>query len=237
MPAATPVGGRPQQQQPAPINTSAPAPAAGYMAYGQAPVGSQPQQPPPQQGGGRPQSTYGNAQELATSVYDSPIAPNHPQSAATYSSSVYSQDDPYVTSPAAGAPPPAQSMYTQLPQPSGPSAPPSDAYDGYDAGVQPSGPMGSAPPPSQPTSAPPPVPGSAAARPQPGLAPAPLQPSGPAYDARNTLPSQQRTYNAYVPPGQGQASGPPDVGMGMPPSAPPAGGAEGYYRTQGQTLY
>lgn len=101
----------------------------------------------------RPQSyappSTNNPQELATSVYDSPIAPHNPHSAATYSSSTYSPDEP-----------------------------------------------------SAPTYAPPNVPGDSA--------PPPLNPSGPAYDARQGLPSQGGgagaggggggQYKAYVPP-------------------------------------
>lgn len=91
-----------------------------------------------------------NPQELATSVYDSPIATTHqpPQSAATYTSSAYSPED----------------------EPSVPGS------------MMPGGNNG---------------------------APPPLQPSGPAYDARQGLPSQGNAggatgnggaYKAYVPP-------------------------------------
>ncbi|KAI5464764.1 hypothetical protein BGZ63DRAFT_421763 [Mariannaea sp. PMI_226] len=80
----TPANGR----QPAPINTSPP--AQQYQPYSQPPQDTNnPYSQPALQ---RPTSTYG-AQELATSVYDSPIAPSNPQSAATYSSSVYSPDE------------------------------------------------------------------------------------------------------------------------------------------------
>ncbi|KAL6890754.1 hypothetical protein GGI43DRAFT_217832 [Trichoderma evansii] len=72
--------------QPPPLNTtSSPPPPQNFNSF---------QQPPNQQ----PPSTYG-AQELATSVYDSPIAPNNPSSANTFSSSVYSQDGPAVPHP------------------------------------------------------------------------------------------------------------------------------------------
>ncbi|KAH7319710.1 hypothetical protein B0I35DRAFT_352626 [Stachybotrys elegans] len=83
-PGIPPVG-----KQPAPINTSPP--AQSYQPYSQASAPNpEPysQGPPGQQ---RPQSTYG-AQELATSVYDSPIAPHNP-SGGDYSASVYSVDD------------------------------------------------------------------------------------------------------------------------------------------------
>ncbi|KAJ4393796.1 ESCRT-0 subunit protein hse1 [Gnomoniopsis smithogilvyi] len=107
---------------------------------------------PSQQQQQRPQSyappATNNPQELATSVYDSPIAPHNPHSAATYTSSTYSPEEP-----------------------------------------------------SAPSYAPPSVPGESA--------PPPLNPSGPAYDARQGLPSQGGTgaggggsgqYKAYAPP-------------------------------------
>lgn len=101
-------------KQPAPINTSPPTGQSSTPfngGYSQPPnhQQSQPQQGQQGHGGPRPQSTYG-AQELATSAYDSPVMqqgqnPNggnhNPQSAATYSSSVYSQDD-YNASPIIG---------------------------------------------------------------------------------------------------------------------------------------
>lgn len=113
----------------------------------------QQQLPHQQQHQQRPQSyappSTNNPQELATSVYDSPIAPHNPHSAATYTSSAYSPEEP-----------------------------------------------------SAPTYAPPSVPG--------GSAPPPLNPSGPAYDARQGLPSQGGgaeaggggggQYKAYAPP-------------------------------------
>lgn len=81
-------------KQPGPIRGTSPPPAAvQYANYG-APSGAP-----------RPQSQYGGPQELSTSVYDSPIAPHNPHSAATYSSSVYSAGDPYAAaSPVAGGP-------------------------------------------------------------------------------------------------------------------------------------
>jgi len=200
---------------PAPINTSPPPPANAYTAYAP-PVGAQ-----------RPQSTYG-AQELATSVYDSPIAPHNPNSAATYSSSVYSPDDPYNSaSPGPGGPagstvggvaPPAAyagvapQYHSYQPPPSGP---------GYD-GAAPSG-----PPPPVPTGSAPPIPGSQGGRPlSVAMSPPPLHPTGSAYDARQSLPSQMAgppgpgQYKPYVPP---IAEGP------GAPSAPPSD----YYRSSG----
>ncbi|OHE93466.1 VHS domain-containing protein [Colletotrichum orchidophilum] len=203
-----------------PINTSPTPPANAYSAYTL----------PPNQ---RPQSTYG-PQELATSVYDSPIATHNPSSAATYTSSVYSQDDYNNGSPVVGhSIVPAPSSFQPSAPPAGqPSKPPQQPpqhhqqqqYQSY----QPPGAQGQDKYISAPTQAPPPVP-TGAAPPIPGagrsevLTPPPLQPGGPAYDARNSLPSQgpsQPQYRAYVPPG-GAADG---------PSAPPAAD---YYRQSG----
>ncbi|KAK4238467.1 class E vacuolar protein-sorting machinery protein HSE1 [Achaetomium macrosporum] len=226
-----PSGGK----QPAPLNTSAsPPPANPYATY-QAP-----------QTTARPQSTYGSGpQELSTSVYDSPIAPQNANPVAPYSSSAYTTPDehpydgtnanppsapsappPAVPGPSAPSPDyrapsyshgPAQGQYAAYPN-HAPSQP--GTYGGYD-GSAPDGPQqaGSSRPPANP------------------LSPPPLQPTGPAYDARQTLPSrasgpghQQPQYKAYVPPG---SSGQED---GSGPSAPaaaaaPASGAEGFYRT------
>ncbi|KAL0934173.1 class e vacuolar protein-sorting machinery protein hse1 [Colletotrichum truncatum] len=219
---------------PAPINTSPTPPANAYSAYSQ----------PPNQ---RPQSTYG-AQELATSVYDSPIATHNPNSAATYSSSVYSQDDPYnnASSPVTGNstvnvphpssfPPSAptgqqqqQQQQQQPPQPSQPSAP-QQQHQQSQPQYQSYQPPGTGPDnySNAPTQAPPPVP-IGAAPPIPGagrsdvMTPPPLQPGGASYDARQGLPSQgmQPQYRAYVPPGAA-ADG---------PSAP---SANDYYRQSG----
>jgi signal transducing adaptor molecule len=210
-------------KQPAPIQTTTP-PAQQYQAYNQ----------PPPQAGQRPQSTYGNPQELATSAYDSPIATQHPHPGEEYSASVYSQgDDNYPSSPVAyapSAPPPAgppQGVPTPLALASQASAPqpqyaaytprpPHQHNDPYDV------------PPPQPTGSAPPVPQAN----HPGaLTPPPLNPTGAAFDARQSLPSQmshqpqqapspqaqqQPQYKAYVPPGSGS---------GNEPSAP-----QDYYR-------
>lgn len=227
--------GQPQRQrqhsagkQPAPIQTSSPPPVNNQYAM-------------------RPQSTYGGApQELSTSVYDSPIAPHNPHSAA-YSSSAYSPDDAYGhASPPIGGPHAAQAP--SAPAPSAPSPDQRQTYQpyaAYHAPQQPSqsygrpyeGPGNDAPHPPAPTgqAPPPPMP---QARPDNVLTPPPLQPGGPAYDARQTLPSrvggyssppahqpgpsdsgQQQQYKAYVPPGGAR---PGNDG----PSAP-----SDYYRT------
>jgi signal transducing adaptor molecule len=194
-------------KQPAPIQTSPPPQQQGYAPYSQ--------QPSAPNHGPRPQSTYNNPQELSTSVYDSPVAPHNPNSAATYSSSVYSPDNDF------GASSPSH--------PGGPSGPPGGGppggYQPYTA-YHPSAP-GDAPPP--PTGAAPPVPGSNT-RPGPGnvMTPPPLHPSGPAYDARQTLPSRTGDtpqYKAYVPPGAAAAGG-------EAPSAP-----GDYYRSASGVSY
>ncbi|KAK1640094.1 hypothetical protein BDP81DRAFT_446474 [Colletotrichum phormii] len=204
-----------------PINTSSPPPANTYSAYSV----------PPNQG--RPQSTYG-PQELATSVYDSPIATHNPSSAATYTSSVYSQDDYNNSSPVVGnSTVPAPSSFQPSAPPAGepsqpPQQPPQQHHQPQYQSYQPPGAQRQDNYVSAPTQAPPPVP-TGAAPPIAGggrsevMTPPPLQPGGAAYDARNSLPSQgpsQPQYRAYVPPGGG-ADG---------PSAPPAAD---YYRQSG----
>ncbi|KAK8012465.1 hypothetical protein PG991_009840 [Apiospora marii] len=193
-------------KQPVNINTSSPPPQP-YSAYS-----SQ----PPAQGGQRPQSTYGNPQELATSVYDSPVAPHRQGSGDLYSASVYSTEDPYASSSptAPSAPPPLapggphQGVPTPLAvggAPSAPSAPSQPQYSAYNPHQQqPTDFDASAPSaPSAPTNAPPPLPTNAA----PPI-PAPLAVGRPPnQDARQGLPSQmspppgQAQYKAYAPPG------------------------------------
>ncbi|KAI1480912.1 hypothetical protein F4774DRAFT_376445 [Daldinia eschscholtzii] len=204
-------------KQPVPLQTSSPPPQS-YQAYSQSVQAEQ-----------RPQSTYGNPQELATSAYDSPITATHnPSRPDPYSGSVYSQEDPYATSPTAPAPSapsapappapsgPAQGVPTPLAiagHPSAPAQPQYSAYnpniqrqDSYDAPSQiPPQPTGSAPPIPQGAQPPPSV-----------MTPPPLQPGGPAFDARQSLPSQvsqgppqQPQYKAYVPPGN-EPSAPQD---------------------------
>ena len=223
-----PSGGK----QPAPIQTSPPPSAQGYAPYAQ-PQG-------PNNHGPRPQSTFNNPQELSTSAYDSPVAQHNPNSAATYSSSVYSPENYDAPAPAGpsfpppggngpsapGQPPHAgYQTYTAYQPPTQP--PPQAPYAGYDAAPD------SAPP--QPLGNPPPIPQS---RPQQHgvLTPPPLHPSGPAYDSRQNLPSRmggagppsapgggETQYKAYVPP---QADAP------SAPSAP-----NDYYRQPGGVSY
>lgn len=175
-------------KKPTPINTSPPAkPVNTYTPYSQASTQ-------------RPTSTYG-AQELATSVYDSPIAPHNPQSAATYTSSIYSQDNYTTGASNVNAPP---LPFTQ------PAPPAPTQYQSY----QPSQSQFDAAPPA-PTGAAPPVPqGAGSGRPAGALSPSPLQPSGAAFDSRQGLPSQvaggqqQPQYKPYVPPSSTEPSAP-----------------------------
>lgn len=242
-----PSGGK----QPAPLQTSAsPPPANQYASY----------QPP--QSSARPQSTYGSGpQELSTSVYDSPIAPHNANPAGSYSSSsaYNTPDDPYTAAspPMTGAPSapsapgpgggstdhhrhPQQPSYGHGLQYSAYHAaapsqqPPQAAYAGYEAAASSSGGPGAA----DGVGAPP----ASLSRPPPGpLSPPPLQPTGPAYDARQSLPSRvvgggEPQYRAYVPPsaaaggGGGGGGGSGGPGRDEGPSAP-AATAEGYYRT------
>ncbi|KAK5661920.1 hypothetical protein OQA88_10029 [Cercophora sp. LCS_1] len=198
-----PSGGK----QPAPLQTTAEStrPQSQYNPY---------QGPPP--GAARPQSTYGSGpQELSTSVYDSPIAPhnNHPYP-PSFPPSVPAGEDPYTAaSPNKGrtpsipsVPPPA------VPTASGPSAP----YTPYTSYHNPSPPQQSVPWPGAGG-----YDGSGYGDQRPGapVSPPPLQPSGPAYDARQNLPSRQAggqggqpQYRAYVPPSAqgGEPSAPGD---------------------------
>ncbi|ORY62662.1 uncharacterized protein BCR38DRAFT_439411 [Pseudomassariella vexata] len=204
-------------KQPAPIQTSSPPPQQTYQAYSQ----------PPPQAGQRPQSTYGNPQELATSAYDSPVATQNP-GPDPYSASVYSTEDPYSASPtgnAPSAPPPSvpsgppQGVPTPLAFAGGPSASPQPQYTAYNPLQQTqhqNGPSYDAP--SAPNNAPPPVPTGSA--PPNALTPPPIQPGGRAFDARQNLPSRashntasggQPQYKAYVPPA---------AAAGNEPSAP-----------------
>ncbi|PKS05046.1 hypothetical protein jhhlp_008413 [Lomentospora prolificans] len=166
--------------QPARINTSSPPPAANqYAAY---------------QANQTPGSTYG-AQELATSIYDTPISPTNHNSLNP--AAPYSPDDPYNApnpGPLAQPTPPANAQPSQ-PQYQGYN--PSQGYDGT---------------PSAPSGAPPPIPQALApGRPENAVSP----PPGGTFDARHGLPSQannsQHQYKPYVPPSaEPSAPGPAD---------------------------
>ncbi|KAI0514907.1 hypothetical protein F5B22DRAFT_608875 [Xylaria bambusicola] len=200
-------------KQPVPQHTSSPPPQQAYQPY----------TPASHLGGQRPQSTYGNPQELATPAYDSPVATHNSASGPDpYSASAYSQDDMYSspTAPAPSASPgpsgPPQGVLTPLALASHSGQPQYTAYnpnprplqhqDSFDTPSQ--------PPPPQPTGAAPPIPHNQVPD---GVTPLPLQPGGQHYDSRQSLPSQQAQqphYKAYVPPG-----------VGSEPSAP-----QDYYR-------
>ncbi|KAK4044331.1 hypothetical protein C8A01DRAFT_12298 [Parachaetomium inaequale] len=256
-----PSGGK----QPTPLQTSAsPPPANQYTPY-QAPQAS-----------ARPQSTYGSGpQELSTSVYDSPIAPQNANPAAAYSSGYPTPDeDPYTAAASNSSLPTAPSIPPpSVPAPSAPSPELRQPSYGHGHGPGPA-PLHNqyaayhAQQPSQPApyggsgggyDA---VPADGPARP-PGttMSPPPLQPTGPAYDARQSLPSRVTVGGGPGGPGgMGGMSGPGGIGgpgglqqhqqpqykayvppgSSAPrhgdegvgaPSAPSAPAAEGYYRT------
>ncbi|KAF7854547.1 hypothetical protein EAF04_010356 [Stromatinia cepivora] len=97
----------PSGSQPPPLQTNSPPPT-------QYPT----QQP---QTGHRPQSTYSNPQELATSVYDSPVQQQNP-----HQYSAYAETDPYKATPATAQPP---QQYNAYKPPQQPSQPPQPAYE------------------------------------------------------------------------------------------------------------
>ncbi|KAJ6442044.1 Class E vacuolar protein-sorting machinery protein hse1 [Purpureocillium lavendulum] len=165
-------------------------PPQTYTPYSQPPTQAQPNpysQPPP--GQQRPQSTYG-AQELATSVYDSPIAPHNPGFAPQHPGPGYSQEDLHAHAATAPSnpysqPPPQQQQQQQQQYQS--YNPPDQAPPPVPAGQPPQAPLGSS------------------------MSPPPLQPHGAAYDSRHGLPSQaaggeQPQYKPYVPPGDGPSA-------------------------------
>lgn len=96
----------PSNNKPPPLQTSSPPPSQ-YPLHTSSPPPNQ--YAPPQQTGHRPQSTYSNPQELATTAYDSPV---NQQPNSAYSALVYSQDDAYASAmPANQQPPPSQQHY------------------------------------------------------------------------------------------------------------------------------
>lgn len=215
----------PPQGGPPPTQQYPPRDQPSRIAAGKQPAPQHPSSPPPQQayqpytqashlGGQRPQSTYGNPQELATPAYDSPVATHNNASAPDpYSASAYSQDDMYSspTAPAPSASPPGplgppQGVPMPLALASHSGQPQYTAYNPNPRPLQHQAsfdtPSQHAPP--QPTGAAPLIPQGQVAD---GVTPLPLQPGGPHYDSRHSLPSQQAQqpqqpqYKAYVPPG------------------------------------
>ncbi|KAI1811927.1 hypothetical protein GGS20DRAFT_560512 [Poronia punctata] len=206
------------KQPVAPHASSPPPPQQAYTPYTQS----------QQLGGQRPQSTYGNPQELSTPAYDSPVAPHNNASAPDpYSASAYSQDDMYSSptapapsgSPGPSGPPPGAP--TPLALASRPAQPQYSAYNPQSPPLHQNSFDAPSQPPPQPTVAAPPVPHGQTAD---DMAPAPLQPGGSHYDSRHSLPSQahsqqppqqqqqqQPQYKAYVPPSTGdEPSAPQD---------------------------
>ncbi|KAM4062861.1 VHS domain-containing protein [Hirsutella rhossiliensis] len=192
-------GGGPQQyplREQTPRITShgkqaaSPPPQGGYAPYSQQ---QQQQQPPPGQNPSapysqtppaqqRPTSTYG-AQELATSVYDSPVAPHN------------------ASFPSQQQHPPGQQAYapedanSKPPNPSAPSYAQQPSYQHHHHhGFNP------------PDQAPPPIPTGQPPHGGPMSSP-PLQPHGAAYDARQHAMSGGQAaggepqYKPYMPPG------------------------------------
>lgn len=233
--------------QPAPIQTqqaSSPAPHSTYTSYSQ---------PPTQQG------SYGNPQELSTSVYDSPVASHNPNQNAippngpAYQAETYGRVASPSTVPAplsvGGGGQPQQQPYqyaaaysaqpSQKPQspPHNPN-PQQNPYSGQ--GYEDSDVGASAPPPPQPTSAapPPPIPGAGGQ--QRIYSPVHGGPDGPlSGDARFTLPSRMAP---SVPPAAGEPqSQPQQYKAYVPPSGggPTAGASapSDYYRQPGGVSY
>ncbi|KAJ1324824.1 signal transducing adaptor molecule [Microdochium nivale] len=236
----------PQQQQTYPHREQQPSRMAN-TATTPAPIKTTMSPPPPQpqqnfqayappQSNLRPQSTYGNPQELATSAFDSPVAAHHPGGGPQEEYPTYSQDETHLHSPGGGNP--SAPSYGPPQPPQGATAPPGYApqqpsapapqtqlqYTAFNPAAQQGtyeGPAAQAPP--QPTSPAPPVP-------QGVMSPPPLQPNGPALDARQSLPSQalgrpsqpsQPSYRAYVPGGGApSAAGIGPQGGPSEPSAP-----------------
>ncbi|KAF4630169.1 hypothetical protein G7Y89_g7970 [Cudoniella acicularis] len=175
----------PSSSKPAPLQTSSPLPPLSTRLNSHKLVIA-------------PRALTSNPQELATSVYDSPVNQQNPNSA--YSASVYSPEEQFPpTGLANQQPPPSQQQYNAyVPPPLQTQAPP-QSHPSYD-------------PPAPPGNAPPPVPSNAG---YPVL--------GQAYDARNTLPSQGAgQYKAYQRPGSSEG---PNLST---PSAPPGGPADFY---------
>lgn len=174
---------------PAPVNPSSPPPT--NIEYPTVTV---------QQSGHRPQSTYGNPQELATSAFNSPVAAQNPHADSYIGSQPYPDEDPY------GAGPSSQSHASQ------PSQPPATQYNAFHPapGHAPSAPPGAGP--SQQSYEPPAVPGPLQIH-KPQQAQAGAGPGGP-LDARNTLPSQ--SYRPYQRPGSSDGRGSAQGGGGNP---------------------
>ncbi|OAQ96705.1 hypothetical protein LLEC1_01784 [Akanthomyces lecanii] len=162
-------------------NTSPPPQVQSYTPYSpqpqqmyHPPSQQAQQQPAPLQPLQRPQSTYG-AQELATSVYDSPIAPHNPNS-------FYPQDEAASNAPHTASSPPFHQQ----------QAPSQPHYQSY-------APPDQAPPPV-PTAQPPQVPGSSGApsggAPQykPYVPPGASAPDGPSAPSPNDYYRQPGGY-------------------------------------------
>ncbi|KAG4028358.1 hypothetical protein MFRU_022g00780 [Monilinia fructicola] len=178
----------PSGSKPPPLQTNSPPP----IQYST-------QQP---QTGHRPQSTYSNPQELATSVYDTPIQQQNP-----HPYTAYAETDPYTTAPAI--------------------AQPSQQYNAYKPPQQPSQPPQQSSLPSQPSYEPPAAP-SATQAPQQYSAYNPpqqqSQPSEPSYEPPAVPQSTQspQQYSAYKPPQQPSQPPQPTYEPPAPPNQIPS---------------
>ncbi|TVY48095.1 Class E vacuolar protein-sorting machinery protein [Lachnellula occidentalis] len=137
-PQQPPSSSEPQGHQPYPQRDPTPRiPSASKPPPLQTTASPPPNQYPPHQAQSnqRPQSTYSNnPQELATSVYDSPVNQQGP-----YSASVYSEEEPYPTGAIGNQqPPPSQQQYNAYaPAPLNPQHPP--PQPGYHPPAPPAG--------------------------------------------------------------------------------------------------
>ncbi|QSZ35996.1 hypothetical protein DSL72_007120 [Monilinia vaccinii-corymbosi] len=215
---------------------------------------SPPNQYPTQQPqtGHRPQSTYSNPQELATTVYDSPVQQKtpHPYTA-------YAETDAYTATPATVQPPqqynaykPPQHSYEPTAAPQATKSP--HQYNAYKPPQQPSQPSQPSQPLYEPSATPPAskspqiynaykAPQQPSQPPQstyetpapPNQVPSPIQnpPHQGLNDSRTSLPTQGQ-YKAYQRPDSSDSN----QGLSNAPSAPPGGASNpaDFYR-QGAT--
>jgi signal transducing adaptor molecule len=174
-PARDPTPRIPSNSKPAPIQTSSPPPAQCGM----------------QQTGHRPQSTYSNPQELATT---SPTVHGTP---SAYSASVYSQEDSYSATVPPNQQIPLQQQYSAYVPPTQahhpPYEPPAPPNQQSTSIQQPQQKYNAYVPPQQPTYEPPMPPAGSPVQMNAGY------PIIKPHDARNTLPSQGQ-YKPYQRP-------------------------------------
>ncbi|KAB8294205.1 hypothetical protein EYC80_009639 [Monilinia laxa] len=185
-----------ESQQPYPQRDPTPRIASGSKPP---PVQYSTQQP---QTGHRPQSTYSNPQELATSVYDTPVQQQNP-----HPYTAYAETDPYTAAPATAQSSQPYNAYKPPQQPSQPPQQPS----------QPSQPLYE--PSAAPSATQPPQQYSAYNPPQQQS-----QPSEPSFEPPAVPPSTQspQQYGAYKPPQQPSQPPQPTYEPPAPPSQIPS---------------